>query len=111
MQWVEVSDPLSLNGILRGYNVVCWENTTGTTANVIGVGATTNSTQVDLLLPFTAYGVQVRAFTVDGGIWSPPIIIWTDEEGKGDVNLYFMSMVRYKCDIAKSNYSIKVENS
>ena len=71
-----------MNGILRGYNVVFWENITGNVAKIIGVGAPIQSAIVDSLVPFTPYCVQVRAFTVDEGVLSPPIIVWTDEDGK-----------------------------
>ena len=74
-------NPWSLNGILRGYNVVCRVNATGDLGKELGVGPAEYSALLGSLVPFTAYAVQVSAYTVDSGVLSQPVIVWTDEDG------------------------------
>ena len=60
---------------------MCRVNATGDLGKELGVGPAEYSALLGSLVPFTAYAVQVSAYTVDSGVLSQPVIVWTDEDG------------------------------
>ena len=60
---VEWEEPVTANGIIRGYNITY--NQTG--SDVINVDAATRSVTIGGLMPFTYYEFVVTAFTIEMG--------------------------------------------